>query len=186
MSIRIIAGELKGRRLKTLPGSVTRPTADRLREAVFNILSLHVRQSTVLELFAGTGALGIEALSRGAAYAVFIDNAKKACEIIFENLLTCRMETRATVIRWDIEHNLNCLSSLDPTFDLVFMDPPYNQNMVAPVLNHLRQSKKLQKNARIIVEHHEREPLLEDIGPFECIDQRRYGKTIVSFLKYMV
>jgi 16S rRNA (guanine966-N2)-methyltransferase len=140
----------------------------------------------VLDLFAGTGAFGIEALSRGAESAVFIDNNSQSIAVLRENLAELALEENPTrVIRWDLSRNLNCLHSLSLTFNLIFMDPPYNKNLIAPALEHLHASHSLENGARIIVEHSPREPVAPDRLPFEIVDRRRYGKTLVSFLNYV-
>ena len=107
MGLRVISGRLKGKKLYSVHGSATRPTADRLRESIFNILSTRVFKAVVLDLFAGTGALGIEALSRGAVSAVFVDNSRKAVSIIRRNITSCAFDQRANIIKWDIKKNLN-------------------------------------------------------------------------------
>ena len=184
--MRIIGGDLRGKKLHSVRGVTTRPTADRLREAIFNILSLKVRGSIVLDLFAGTGALGIEALSRGAEAVVFVDRYKGALSIIEKNISSCNFNNRSKIIRWNIIDNLNCIKSVAPSFNLVFMDPPYNKNIIYPVLSNLHASKSVQKNAIVIIEHSPSEPIKEDIAAFEITDQRKYGQTLVSFLKYII
>jgi 16S rRNA (guanine966-N2)-methyltransferase len=186
MSLRIISGALKGRKLKTLRGTKTRPTTDRLRETIFNILQAYDRPQIVLDLFAGSGAFGLEAISRGAKEAVFIDGQRTACNIIKENIRICHIESQTTVIHWNIIHNLHCIRKVPHFFDLVFMDPPYNQNCLTPTLNHLLNSGRLKPKALIVLEHHENEPLLAGLPHLETIDCRRYGKTLVSILYYMV
>jgi 16S rRNA (guanine966-N2)-methyltransferase len=186
MSLRIIAGELRGRRLRSVRGTKTRPTADRIREAIFNILAFQIHGSKVLDLFAGTGAFGLEALSRGAASVVFIDNDRDSISTIRENITHLHLENSTKILRWDPTVNLTCLKSLQSAFNLIFMDPPYNQNMIAPTLLHLHASQSLDKDACIVVEHSHPEPVLKGQLPFEISDQRRYGKTLVSFLNYMV
>ncbi len=109
MSLRVIAGELKGRKLRSASGLRTRPTAERTREAIFNILGSTVQQAHVLDLFAGTGAYGIEALSRGAASVLFIEVDRQACVVLTGNIQTCGMADKARVLRWDASRNLNCL-----------------------------------------------------------------------------
>lgn len=181
--LRIIAGERRGKTLRTLRGMATRPTADRVRESVFNILSHRVLNASVLDLFAGTGAMGIEALSRGAEDAVFIDNNQDALSVISRNIKDCHFEDKAKVIRWNITNNLNCLAGFEERFDLVFTDPPYNKNFIFPALRHLVKSNCLKDNALIVIEHGI-EMIPTDISNFCLTDQRKYGKTFVSFLKY--
>jgi 16S rRNA (guanine966-N2)-methyltransferase len=182
--MRIIAGELRGRRLHRLEGKQTRPTSDRLREAIFNILSFRTRQAVVLDLFSGTGAMAIEALSRGADSAVLVDDAPQAISLMTLNIRSFSLEKKARVQRWDIAHNLNFLRHVQPLFNLVFMDPPYNLNMIGPTLNHLLQSEALAAEACIVVEHSILEAIDFDQSRFELCDQRIYGKTMVSFLSH--
>jgi 16S rRNA (guanine966-N2)-methyltransferase len=185
--MRIIAGQLKNKRLFSVPGQITRPTADRLRESLFNILSPDVHGAQVLDLFAGTGALGIEAMSRGARGAVFVDRRKAAVRVIERNITSCSLQRQCRVIQWDVLRNLNCLQAIAPRFTLVFMDPPYETGAVGPALVHLRDSRSLAADARIVVEHSRREPLMiGDESAFRLDDQRRYGKSIVSFLKFLL
>ena len=169
-----------------MPGILTRPTADRVREAVFNILASEVIDARVLDLFAGTGSLGLEALSRGAGSAVFIDNHQQPLSVIRKNIIACRCETVAQVLRCDIRHDVNRLSVAGDDFDLVFLDPPYNQGLVDPTLVRLGSIGLLKKDAIVMVEHTPLEPIGENITPFVVKDQRKYGKTLVSFLLYAI
>lgn len=186
MSLRIIAGKLRGRKLQSIRGSKTRPTAARLREAIFNILAFQIHESKVLDLFAGTGAFGIEALSRGAESVVFIDVDYDSISVLQENIQSLALENLTKIIRWDLTRSLNCLGSLRSAFNLIFMDPPYNKNLIGPALSHLHSSQCMESGARIVIEHSHREPLLKVQLPFEISDQRRYGKTLVSFLNYVI
>ena len=181
--MRVIGGALRGRKLSNLRGKAIRPTADRLRESVFNIIQRHVPNASVLDLFAGTGAYGIEALSRGGQSAVFIDNGRMAVSIISRNLRLCQLETRAQVIRWDITTGLNCLNTFDTLFNLVFLDPPYNNNLVAVSLRHLQAFPILSPGSLIVVEHSQKEPISNDTMNLKLTDQRRYGKSLVSILE---
>jgi 16S rRNA (guanine966-N2)-methyltransferase len=185
MGLRIISGNLKGKRLYSVPGTITRPTADRLRESIFNIIAFKVRETVVLDLFAGTGAFGIEALSRGAELVVFIDRYQHAVSVIEKNISSCGITDRAKSIKWDIIKNLNCIKSAGLFFNLVFMDPPYNKNMIGKTLRNLHLSGSLEKDACIVVEHSLLEPIPDDLLEFELVDQRKYGKTLVSFLNYI-
>jgi 16S rRNA (guanine966-N2)-methyltransferase len=178
--LRVISGELGGRRLNAAKGSHTRPTADRVREALFSILADNVVGANVLDLFAGTGALSIEALSRGAAFALVIDNHTEPLSVIKQNIHMCQLETRCRIIKWDIRKNLACLKS-DLRFDLVFIDPPYNSGVIPIVLNHLLSTQSLSPNARIVVEHGSQESLPEAIHTLMQYDQRKYGQTVLSF-----
>jgi 16S rRNA (guanine966-N2)-methyltransferase len=184
--LRIIGGQYKGRNLRSVKGTGTRPTAARTREAIFNIIAFQVHGTTVLDLFAGTGAFGIEALSRGAQSAVFIDISGQSIAVLKENLSGLPLEGQTRIIRWNVTRNLNCLQPLSSAFDLIFMDPPYCKNMITTVLGHLHTSQSLENGALIIVEHSHLEPFIPDPWPFEISDRRRYGKTLVSFLNYVV
>ncbi len=186
MGLRIISGDLRGKKLRSVPGQAIRPTADRLRESIFNILSLRVVDAVVLDLFAGTGALGIEALSRRAKSAVFVERRREAIAIIASNIKSCALDNRSTLIKWNIIDNLNCLKSIRPAFDLVFIDPPYNQNLIRPTLIHLDRCGCLNKEACLVIEHSYVERIPEDLSAFQIADQRKYGKTLVSFLNYVI
>jgi 16S rRNA (guanine966-N2)-methyltransferase len=181
MPLRVIAGQLRGKRLATVPGRETRPTADRIRESIFNILGTAVRHAHVLDLFAGTGAFGIEALSRGADFALFIENGREALGVLTRNIQACRLADRTRVLNGDAAGSLNGLADGDRKFDLVFMDPPYRTGMIAPALRHLADSRCLADKARIVVEHAAGEAVGE-APPFRLQDHRCYGKTLVSFL----
>ena len=179
--MRIIGGDLKGRKLRPIRGISIRPTSDRLRESLFNILGDRVRNAVVLDLFAGTGALGIEALSRGAHSAVFVDRYKGALSAVEENLRQCGIQNRSRVVRWDIVRGLSCIRGHRPPFTLVFMDPPYERNLAAPALNHLAESRALDTGSLIIVEHSVHEPAPDPHREWTITDQRRYGKSLVTF-----
>ena len=186
MALRIISGDLKGRKLRSVPGTKTRPTANRTREAIFNILSSEISGSRVLDLFAGTGAFGIEALSRKAESVVFIDHDNDSISVLQSNIKSLSLEKRTKIIKWDLIKNLNCLHSFRIVFDLVFMDPPYKRHMIEPALQNLHCSQSLAGGARIVVEHFHREAVITDQLPFEIVSQRKYGKTLVTFLEYVV
>lgn len=186
MTIRIIGGELKGRKLVTVSGRQTRPTADRVRESIFNIIGDRVRNALVLDLFAGTGAMGIEALSRGAESVVFADIDKRALTVLERNVKLCSLESRAKIIKWDILKNLNITSAFQQAFNLVFIDPPYNKNLIQPTLSNLDKSQGLENGACVAIEHSPHEPIPAQDQRFKISDQRRYGKTLVSFLFYML
>jgi 16S rRNA (guanine966-N2)-methyltransferase len=184
MGLRVIGGQQRGRKLLTVKGMDTRPTAGRMRESLFNILAARVIGSYTLDLFAGTGAFGIEALSRGAATAVFIDKEKAALSIIGKNIEACGLGEQSKVIKWNILTNLKCLESRMPPFDLVFMDPPYDTNCVHKALVNLYHSNSLKHGATVIVEHSPKEQVPQNLFGFEIIDQRKYGRTFFSFLHF--
>ena len=182
--MRIIGGALRGRKLGTLQGRSIRPTSDRAKEALFNILRTQAANAAVLDLFAGTGALGIEALSRGATNAVFIDKAPASLSVLRKNVALCHLQEHSRVLQWDIVKNLECLRVYHRTFNLVFIDPPYGQGMIEPALQHLMASDALAKSACIVVEQDTRETQPSLPSLLKCEDQRRYGHTRLTFLSF--
>ena len=186
MGLRIISGDLKGKKLFTPKGFRIRPTADRIRESIFNIISARVAGSVVLDLFAETGALGIEALSRGASRALFIDNDKESLSIIKKNTTICGLEERIKIAKLNIGINSFDFLNDFPGANLIFMDPPYNKNLIRPSMAKLSASSILEKDALLVIEHDLNESIPEDMPGYEKEDQRRYGKTLVSFMKFMV
>ena len=178
MGLRIISGALKGRKLYSVRDTSIRPTADKLRESIFNILSQRVLDAVVLDLFAGTGALGIEALSRGAESVVFVDNGKGALSVLRRNIDSCTLDQKADIVKWNIRQNLNCIKSKKQNFDLIFLDPPYDKNLIAPTLFNLDKSHSLKNGACIVVEHSLFETIPIDLFAFDLLDQRKYGKAV--------
>jgi len=182
--LRVIGGRLRGKKLLSVPGVLTRPTANRVREAVFNILAAEVTGARVLDLFAGTGILGIEALSRGAQSVVFVDHHRQPLSVIRKNIAACRLDAAARVIGCDLEGDFSWQPA--DLFQLVFMDPPYNRGFVCKTLKRLHSGGLLEIEAIVVVEHSPGEPIGEEVAPFEVRDQRKYGKTLVSFLLYAI
>ena len=149
--MRIIAGSRRSLPLKTIPGKDTRPTTDRIKETLFNMLQEEVPGSYVLDLFAGSGQIGLEALSRGASYAVFVENAKKAADCIAENIRFTKFEEQSSLMRTDA---ISAIARLEGrfTFDLIFLDPPYDSGGEAQVLTALAVSSVVKPEALIIAE----------------------------------
>lgn len=179
--MRVIAGIAKGRRLAPPRSSEIRPVLDQVKEAVFNIL-FEVKGLQVLDLFAGTGAMGIEALSRGAARAVFVDNSPEAVELVRKNLQLCDFETRGEIAALTAGKAINILSKQGRAFDLIFVDPPYQRRFVGKTLSKLAESPLCHPQTQIIVEHHPKEPIPPIEGLF-LTDQRKYGQTLISIIK---
>jgi 16S rRNA (guanine966-N2)-methyltransferase len=184
--LRIISGTLRGKKLHPFQGIGIRPTSDRTREAIFNILSHRVQDAVVLDLFSGSGALGIEALSRGSREATFIDISPAAVDLLKKNLHSCGFEDKSRMMVWNIKRNLNCLKSLDRQYNLVFLDPPYHSDLVLPALTHLKNAQTLTQGACLILEHGHMDELPLPLTGYALLDQRKYGKTLVSFLTYVV
>jgi 16S rRNA (guanine966-N2)-methyltransferase len=182
--VRIIGGRLRGRKLQTFKGSEVRPTADRVREALFNILGRQFIGANVLDLFAGTGALGIEALSRGAQTAVFVDNNSRSLDLLRRNLDRCALQNCSRTIQWDIVRNLACLNGYPETFNMVFLDPPYHRGLVPMALRYLEASGCLASGAVLAAEHEVGMATEIESARFTCTDNRRYGRTALSFFTY--
>lgn len=179
--LRILGGEARGRRLRSLPDRGTRPTAGRVKESLFNILAARVPGSRVLDLFAGTGSLGLEALSRGAARAVFVEADPRCRGVIEENLRTLGFEGRALVVAGDAAAAVSALGKRAERFDLVFLDPPYGKGLLVPALEAVAASGLPAPGARVVAEHAAREALPQRVGTLVRRDVRRYGDTALSF-----
>lgn len=179
--MRIIGGERRKKKLMAVPGLATRPTTDRVKETLFNIIQAHIRGAFVLDLFSGTGALGLEALSRGANRCLFVDNQKNALATCRKNIAACGFEDKSTVIHWDISRNLNCLLRYGGALNLVFLDPPYNKGLADLALSHLIRAKALAPEALVVVEHAAGDPPVPADG-LTLTETRQYGTTALSFL----
>lgn len=178
--MRVIAGEAKGRKLKTVPGSGTRPITDRVKENLFNLIQWEVAGSRFLDLFAGTGSVGIEALSRGAAEAVFLDSARAAISVIDANLAHCRLEDRAQVQRTDALVFLS--NDAGTPFDLVYIAPPQGQGMWAKALMLLdARPGWLAAGGLAIAQIHPAEYEELPLTNLQLVDRRTYGSTMLCF-----
>lgn len=181
--MRVIAGTARGRTLAgPPPGSATRPTTDKVREALFNILG-DVSDLRVLDLFAGTGALGIEALSRGAAHVTFVESERRLCDVIHRNLATVSLGKRATVVPRDVRRA--ALSEAGP-FELVFADPPYQLGHELAVLEILAVDGTLSPEALVVIEHSSRDriELTEVLAAHYSVEQTRvYGDTALTWYR---
>ena len=181
--MRVVSGEAKGRRLKTPGGDRIRPTADRVKESLFEIIGERIRDARVLDLFAGTGNLGIEALSRGARSVLFVDADRAAIRLIGQNLTLTRLDDRAETWRSDARAALGKLAGSGRCFDIVLLDPPYGTGYEEPVLRRLSRSEILPPGSLTVIEHDRRIDLAERIDSLERFDQRRFGDTMLSFYR---
>ena len=181
--MRIIAGTARSLPLKTIEGKDTRPTTDRIKETLFNIIQMDVPRASFLDLFAGSGGIGIEALSRGAKEAVFVEKNPKAMECIKENLKFTRLEKKGITLTKDV---LNALYQLegDKVFDYIFMDPPYNHELEKSVLTYLAESSLLAEEGIIIVEASKETDFdyAEDLG-YNIIKEKEYKTNKHVFLE---
>jgi 16S rRNA (guanine966-N2)-methyltransferase len=180
--MRIISGICRGRKLTPIEGIEIRPTSDRIRETVFNILGTRVKNARVLDLFAGTGALGLEALSRGAAHAVFVDASAAACRIIRQNIDRCRFFGQTDLIQQDLFLPLHDPAVTSRCFDLIFMDPPYDRNFITNIVEKQALAAVLSDRGIIVAEHATKERLSFPLNGLDIFRQKKYSRTTVSFL----
>lgn len=176
--MRVVGGKAKGRKLLSVPGEATRPIADRVKTALFDILADRVRGARVLDLFAGTGSVGIEALSRGAARVVFVDRSPRAVRVVCENLRRTALEEGAQVVRGDA---FRYLSQAGEAFDLIYVAPPQYRGLWKQALTAIEKSDRLAPDGEVIVQIHpkEFEPLA--LKRLQLLDRRRYGSTLLCF-----
>ena len=171
--MRVITGTARGRRLKELPGRETRPTTDKVKESIFNIIQFDIEGRNTLDLFAGTGQLGIEALSRGAARCTFVDARREAAALVRENLAHCGLADRARVVQGDA---LAFLTGCREKFGLVFLDPPYASGLLEQSLELLAEIDIVAGNGIIVCESGAEASLPELSAPYEKGREYRYGK----------
>lgn len=177
--MRIISGMRKGLKLKSPDGMNTRPTTDRVKESVFNLLQFCLPCDSVLDLFAGSGALGIEALSRYCSHAVFVDQNRQSFSLIKDNLVAAQLGEKASVYCTDA---LSFLRTCSQSFDLIFLDPPYNAGFLKPVLQEISERGLLSEDGIIVVETEENGESFED-SSFLVRRTAKYGKTIITLLQ---
>ncbi len=182
--MRVIAGQYKGRRLRPVPGNTARSTGDRVRESLFNILAAEIPGATVLDLFCGAGTLGIEALSRGARHATFVDSTRRSVECTRANLGVIQAEADATVVTADALAGLRSLARIGRTFDIVFADPPYDQNHVVRTLKAVAASETRAPEGILVIEHHKKEPPGDPPPGFSVWTERRFGDTMFTIWRW--
>ena len=178
--MRVIAGKARGIRLQAPKGQRVRPTLDRVRESLFNILGPRLPGARFLDLFAGTGANGIEALSRGAEHCAFVDDDVRSLRIIRANLETVRLAQAAEVFRYSLPSGLARVGA-EPGYDIVFADPPYDFKKYDALLDGLSQHHLLQGGGIVVIEHDAQTALPDGCGPLRLDRQTRYGDTRLSF-----
>ncbi|MEA5003715.1 MAG: 16S rRNA (guanine(966)-N(2))-methyltransferase RsmD [Christensenella sp.] len=178
---RIIAGEKRGTILQTLEGDRTRPTTDRVREALFGCIQFEIAGANVLDLFAGSGALGLEALSRGAACAVFCDRYDETVKIIKGNIAKLGYETRSQLIKNDYIHAIKVFQNTEK-FDIVLIDPPYKSGYYETVLELLARENVLKHGAILVAESEE--PVEAAVDGYHVYKNKRYGKTFLTFFRW--
>jgi 16S rRNA (guanine966-N2)-methyltransferase len=183
--MRIVAGSAKGRALAgpKATSKHIRPTADRVRETIFNVLGQWLEEQKVLDLYAGTGALGLESISRGAPRAVLVDSDREALSLCRTNTDTLGFGARVEILAQPVERALEVLGRRGDKFNLIFADPPYAARVVEAVLEQVGRSGLLAPGGTVIVEHDKREPVPESHEGFARVDERRFGDTVASFFR---
>ena len=179
--MRIISGKLRGLQIKTIDGESTRPTKDMVREALFSILFDKVIDTVFLDLFAGSGAIGIEALSRGAKYSYFADTNKECINIINQNIEKAKLVESSTVIKGDYLQVIDKLK--DKKFDIIFLDPPYNKGFGVKAIEKISEHETLNDDGIIILETDEIEEIPEEIGIYERYNYKKYGRNLLNFYR---
>lgn len=174
--MRIIAGDYKGRKLSAPYGERIRPTADKVKGAIFNMIDFEVYDSIVVDLFSGTGNIGLEALSRGAKTCYFCDNARESIEYIKQNVKHCKAEEQAVIMTGDYASLLKRFSDID----IVFLDPPYHKGLYDDCFQRLDEYNVVKNGGLVVAEYDKRQELPESFGPFIQIKNKRYGKTGVA------
>ena len=182
--LRIITGKAKGKRIETLEGEATRPTSERIKEAVFSSIQFDVEDRRVLDLFAGSGQLGLEALSRGASRVTFVDSAREAIDVVKKNAVTCGFFDVCRYVVSDWRNYIRKASDRDK-YDLVFIDPPYAMECCADALKRLVEAGLLEDGAIVVLESGTEDVRCEELSGFEVIKSTHYGKkTFVNILLY--
>ncbi|MEE3334095.1 MAG: 16S rRNA (guanine(966)-N(2))-methyltransferase RsmD [Ruminococcus sp.] len=177
--MRVITGEARGRNLITLEGEDVRPTTSKIKEAVFSMIQFDIQGRTFLDLFAGSGQMGIEALSRGAESAVFVDSSRKAVEVVRKNLNNTGLYNRAKVLHTD---SISYIDMISEPFDIVYLDPPYGTGLLEKAMEKI--CSKIKKTGIIIAENSEKEEILRDFGEFTLDRQKHYGKIKISMYRH--
>ena len=182
--MRIISGKARGTKLYTLDGTATRPTLDRVKESLFNIIQNDIEDSTVLDLFSGSGAIGLEFLSRGAKRAVLCDSSKDAIKIIKQNVQKTHFEEKVEVYNMEFTKLVERLQN--QKFDIIYIDPPYATDFIKISLEKIIEYELVNENTKIIVETDDETRILNQIEKMdvEITDKRKYGRATIIFLKY--
>ena len=183
--MRVIAGNARGRKLSAPKSMRVRPTADRVKESLFSILTSRLGEfdgMRVLDIFAGTGNLGIEALSRGASYAVFVDSHRESADVIRKNLEITQFSDCAKVVLQEAAGALKWLSRGEPPFHLIFLDPPYHEGLTSAVLELLADSPLVDAGTTIVAEFSSKEDIPRSFGRLRETERRIYGDSALSFL----
>ena len=181
--MRVLAGALKGRRLVTPRGSTTRPTADQVRIALMDTLTPRLPDARLLDLFAGAGGVGFEALSRGAAHVTFVERDARAVAALRTNVETLGVAAQTRVERAEVATGLARLGRAGARFDLVFLDPPYDEDLIAPTLERLGGEGLVVADGLVIAQHLSKRPPADVVGRLTTYRTRRFGETTLTFFR---
>jgi 16S rRNA (guanine966-N2)-methyltransferase len=181
--VRIIAGALKGRRLITPRGATTRPTADQVRIALMDALAPRLAGARLLDVFAGAGGVGLEALSRGAAHVTFVERDRRALGALRDNIAALGVRARARVLGEDAVRALDRLARAGALFDLAFLDPPYERDLADPVLERLGSGRLIVVGGLVVVQHLTKRPPAAAAGALRAFRTRRFGETTLTFFR---
>lgn len=180
--IRVIAGEARGRKLKGPKGLQFRPTTGRVKEFIFSYLDGLVSDANILDLFSGTGSLGIEALSRGARHVTFIEQSKAHLRILKENITLCQYESRSRIVQGDVFSNIRYFGQSEEQFDLILADPPFKQNLREKILQAVDQARILSSQGLLIIEH-EQHDTSGTSQRLRQIKERKFGHCLISIYR---
>ncbi|WP_404433422.1 16S rRNA (guanine(966)-N(2))-methyltransferase RsmD [Sutcliffiella horikoshii] len=178
--MRVVSGKWKGRQLKAVPGMNTRPTTDKVKESVFNMIGPYFDGGLALDLFGGSGSLGIEALSRGVDKVIFVDKDGKAIQTIKQNIETFQLGEQVEVYRNDAVRALNALKKREIKFDLILLDPPYKKHHLEELIHKISEFELLVPSGLIMAEHSNGVELPEILGTFQRTRKEVYGLTVIS------
>ena len=178
--MRVISGVSKGKRLMAPKGLETRPTTDRVKESIFSMINNYIIESNILDLFSGTGSLGIEAISRGANYGYFVDNNKNSIKVINENIKTTGFEEKSEVLWSDTLNVIKQLGENGKKVNIIFMDPPYLKDLIVPCIEAIESERLLDDEGIIVVEHDIKDSIPDVIGSLKKIKEKKYGNTRIS------
>lgn len=181
--MRVISGKAKGQALKAPTGLNTRPTADRVKESIFNIIQTELYNSLIIDLFAGSGSLGIEALSRDADKVYFIDNNKNSVRLIEENLKKTKLINNSQIIQMDVLSGIMKLREYKVKANIIFLDPPYSKGFIEPTLEAIYSSHILESDGIVIVEHSIKENIPNNIDKLKKYRSNKYGDVVISFYR---
>lgn len=178
--MRVISGNLKGMHLQAVPGTTTRPTTDKVKESIFNMIGPYFDGGVVIDLFAGSGSLGIESLSRGMDHAIFIDKDRRAIQTIHTNLKKCRLEEQSEVFTNDAMRAVKALIKRQQKIDLLFLDPPYKLTKMYDLPIGLIEAQLFNENGQIVMESDQSVQLVDILGPFQKVKEQLYGQTKIA------